>query len=114
MSLKYNSGVSPRLWTAAEDQLLRHYRFECRGRDYIAKEMNRSPGSIESRMRKLGLVSGISSSRKWAERNQSQGPAGKPLDLGEGDARYVKACRAQGGFHYTTRLPDGRLVTVRP
>lgn len=39
---------------------------------------------------------------------------GKPLELGPGDDRYVKAVMKAGGFHYTTRLADGRLVTVTP
>jgi len=112
MSLKYKPDITPRLWTPAEDQQLRHYRFEGIGRDQIAARMNRTPGSVDSRMRKLGLRDGKSSSRKWAERNQSQGPAGKPLDLGEGDHRYVEACRAQGGFTYHVRL-RGLKVEVR-
>lgn len=39
---------------------------------------------------------------------------GKPLDLGPGDDRYVRAVMAQGGFLYRTRLPDGTTVEVRP
>jgi hypothetical protein len=38
----------------------------------------------------------------------------KPLDLGPGDAVYVRKVLALGGFIYNARLPDGRLVTVRP
>lgn len=36
------------------------------------------------------------------------------LDLGPGDAVYVRKVLALGGFIYNARLPDGRLVTVRP
>ena len=109
-----HANTTPRNWEPEEDRILRRMKDEGKGRDLIARELNRSPGSVESRMRKLHMVKGKSSSRAWSERNAMTGPAGRPLDLGEGDARYVKACRAQGGFHYTTRLPDGRLVTVRP
>lgn len=38
----------------------------------------------------------------------------KPLDLGPGDAIYVRKLLEQGGFRYNARLPDGRIVTVRP
>jgi hypothetical protein len=38
----------------------------------------------------------------------------KPLDLGPGDAVYVRKVLALGGFIYNARLPDERLVTVRP
>ena len=107
-------GTIPRTWEPEEDRILRRMKDEGKGRDLIARELNRSPGSVESRMRKLHMVKGKSSSRAWSERNAATGPAGKPLDLGQGDDRYVAACLAQGGFYYTTRLPDGRLVTVRP
>ena len=109
-----HANITPRNWEPEEDRILRRMKDEGKGRDLIARELNRSPGSVESRMRKLHMVKGESSSRAWSERNALTGPAGRHLDLGEGDARYVKACRALGGFHYITRLPDGRLVTVRP
>ena len=38
----------------------------------------------------------------------------KPLDLGPGDAIYVRKVKEQGGFIYRTKLPDGHYVTVRP
>jgi hypothetical protein len=39
---------------------------------------------------------------------------GRPLDLGPGDDRYVREVLKLGGFHYVTKLPDGRYVEVRP
>ena len=38
--------------------------------------------------------------------------AGKPLELGPGDPRYVAACIKLGGFASAARTETGRLVFV--
>ena len=81
----------------------------------VARTLNRTAKAVDTCMYKEGLTG--SHDRRvplgWSPRLRPY-DAAVPLDLGPGDGRYVAACLAQGGFHYTTRLPDGRLVTVRP
>ena len=81
----------------------------------VAKELGRSAKAVENRMYSEGLSANPA-------RRVPAGNAPKhrefenavPLCLGEGDGIYVRACLALGGFHYTTRLPSGQIVTVRP
>lgn len=81
----------------------------------VSKSIGRSPKAIHTKMYVEGLcaLNDHEPTRKIVSDGQSRDGAG-PLCLGPGDDRYIAACLAQGGFHYTTRLRDGRLVTVRP
>ena len=103
-------------FTPDEDAILKGMLAAGKTRREIQKTLNRSKSSVESRIVKLRPT--IAAARPYTYRHNLPPvrtcEAGKPLDLGAGDERYVAACLAQGGFHYTIRLPDGRLVTVRP
>lgn len=103
-------------FTPEEDQTLRTMLAAGRSRTEISAALKRSKSSLGSRICKLQLSDAkkvvYTFRRDLGAVRTSE--LGKPLTLGPGDARYVAACKAAGGFHYTTRLADGRLVTVTP
>lgn len=103
-------------FTPDEDAILKGMLKAGKTRREIQKTLNRSKSSVESRIVKLRLQ--IGPARAYTYRSDLPPvracEVGKPLDLGEGDARYVRACLAQGGFRYRAILPDGTTVEVRP
>ncbi len=95
-----------RAWEPREDMRLRKLHSEGNGFSKIALEMNRTIGSVESRARKLKLVKG----RVYYGRSaDSDIQAGAPLELGEGDYRYVERLMEFGGFASSTRV-GGKIV----
>lgn len=93
-------------WEPREDMRLRKLHSEGNGFSKIALEMNRTIGSVESRARKLKLVKG----RVYYGRSaDSDIQAGAPLELGEGDYRYVERLMEFGGFASSTRIA-GKIV----
>jgi len=103
-------------FTPDEDATVRKMLSAGQSRLEIQKALNRTKSSVESRISKLGLSKPLAPvythrSDLRPARTCELTPA---LVLGAGDHRYVRACLAQGGFVYTTQLPDGRYVTVRP
>ena len=79
----------------------------------VSKIIGRSPKAISTKMYVEGMRDD-SERRYHASLVTTNTAGGPPLDLGAGDDRYVKACLAQGGFIYRTRLPNGQYVEVRP
>lgn len=75
----------------------------------IARILKRSHSAIAC-MAKVMSLPRPSLRRTCAASPVRTSELGKPLDLGEGDARYVAACLDQGGFASMTQLGDGRVI----
>lgn len=95
-----------RAWEHWEDMLLCKRRWDGDGFSKIALELNRTLGSVESRARKLKLINGRV---RYGRAADSYIQAGVPLDLGEGDFRYVERLMDLGGFASSTRIA-GKIV----
>lgn len=93
-------------WEPREDMRLRKLHSEGNGFSKIALALNRTLGSIESRARKLKLVKGRV---HYGRASDSYIQAGVPLELGEGDYRYVEKLMELGGFASSTRI-NGKTV----
>lgn len=75
----------------------------------IARVLNRSQGSILSMATVLALPRpALRRTSSIAQLRTSE--LGKPLDLGEGDQRYVDAVLRAGAFASMARLNDGRVI----
>lgn len=102
-----------RVWTEEEDAILRGTLAQGGTRASVAKTLNRSVGSVDSRACKLGLAKNprnyIGPMFKTSLGALRTAELGKPLDLGEGDYRYIQACLNAGGFASSTRV-KGKIV----